>query len=107
MAQVQLNMAIMDGFQFFFFWLNHWPIVYIVLHCCFGRYFVLFLVYFCSFTFSLVRVSIHYSTIVVVLTLTHRYNAVRGHRTASNNSGAEKLPQEKKQIKAKDNTHNN
>ena len=26
---------------------------------------------------------------VVVLTLTHRYNAVRGHRTGSNNSGAE------------------
>ena len=27
--------------------------------------------------------------IVVVLTLTHRYNAVRGHRPGSNNSGAE------------------
>ena len=27
--------------------------------------------------------------VVVVLTLTHRYNAVRGHRTGSNNSGAE------------------
>ena len=26
---------------------------------------------------------------VVVLTLTHRCNAVRGHRTGSNNSGAE------------------
>ena len=25
----------------------------------------------------------------VVLTLTHRYNAVRGHRTGSDNSGAE------------------
>ena len=25
----------------------------------------------------------------VVLTLTHRYNVVRGHRTGSNNSGAE------------------
>ena len=24
--------------------------------------------------------------VVVVLTLTHRYNAVRGHRTGSNNS---------------------
>ena len=27
--------------------------------------------------------------VVVVLTLTHGYNAVRGHRTGSNNSGAE------------------
>ena len=27
--------------------------------------------------------------VVVFLTLTHRYNAVRGHRTGSNNSGAE------------------
>ena len=27
--------------------------------------------------------------VVVVLTLTRRYNAVRGHRTGSNNSGAE------------------
>ena len=26
---------------------------------------------------------------IVVLTLTHRYNAVRGHRTGSNSSGAE------------------
>ena len=26
---------------------------------------------------------------IVVLTLTHRFNAVRGHRTGSNNSGAE------------------
>ena len=31
----------------------------------------------------------YYVVIVVVLTLTHRYNAVRGHRTGSNNSGAE------------------
>ena len=31
--------------------------------------------------------------VVVVLTLTHGYNAVRGHRTGSNNSGA-KLSQE-------------
>ena len=33
-----------------------------------------------------------YSTpnvVVVVLTLTHRHNAVRGHRTGSNNSGVE------------------
>ena len=40
-AQVQLNKAIMDGFQlffFFFFLLNHWPIVYVVLHFCFSRY---------------------------------------------------------------------
>ena len=27
--------------------------------------------------------------VVVGLTLTHRYNAVRGHRTGSNNSGVE------------------
>ena len=27
--------------------------------------------------------------VAVVLTLTHRYNADRGHRTGSNNSGAE------------------
>ena len=27
--------------------------------------------------------------VVVVLALIHRYNAVRGHRTGSNNSGAE------------------
>ena len=27
--------------------------------------------------------------VVVVLTLTYRYNAVRGHRTCSNNSGGE------------------
>ena len=34
-------------------------VVYIVLHCCFGRYFLFsFLVYFCSFSFSL-RVSFH------------------------------------------------
>ena len=30
---------------------------------------------------------LHY--IMIVLTLSHRYNAVRGHRTGSNNSGAE------------------
>ena len=29
------------------------------------------------------------AVVVVVLTLTHGYNAVRGHRTGSNNSGAE------------------
>ena len=27
--------------------------------------------------------------VVVVLTLTHRYNAFRGHRTGYNNSGAD------------------
>ena len=33
--------------------------------------------------------------VVVVHTLTYRYNAVRGHRTGSNNSGVEdSLPQE-------------
>ena len=47
--------------------------------------------------------------VVVVLTLTHGYNAVRGHRTGSNNSGgAEDLPQEDKQKnRREDNTHNN
>ena len=30
-----------------------------------------------------------YIGVVVVITLTHRYNAVRGHRTGSNNSGVE------------------
>ena len=30
-----------------------------------------------------------YPVVVVVFTLTHRYNAVRGHRTDSNNSGAQ------------------
>ena len=30
-----------------------------------------------------------YLVVVVVLRLTHRCNAVRGHRTGSNNSGAE------------------
>ena len=33
--------------------------------------------------------------VVVVLTLTHGYNAVRGHRTGSNNSGAEDYPRRK------------
>ena len=42
-----------------FFLLNHWRIVYIVLHCCFGRYFLFsFCVSFCSFNFSL-QVSFH------------------------------------------------
>ena len=36
-----------------------------------------------------------YNTAVVVLTLAHRYNAVRGHRTGSNKSGASgRLPLE-------------
>ena len=30
-----------------------------------------------------------YIVVIVVVTLTHRYNAVRGHRTGSNNSGVE------------------
>ena len=42
-------------------------------------------------------------TIVVVLTLTHRYNAVRGHKAGSNNSGAEDYS---KQIKTEDDAHN-
>ena len=44
--------------------------------------------------------------VVVVLTLAHRYNAVRGHRTGSNNSGAE-IISGGKQIKTEDHTHNN
>ena len=38
---------------------------------------------------------------VVVLTLTHRYNAVRGHRTGSNNSGAQDYPRSKTSKKQK------
>ena len=33
------------------------------------------------------------AVVAVVLALPHRYNAVRGHRTGSNNSGG-RLPQE-------------
>ena len=40
------------------------------------------------------------SFVVAVFTLTHRYNAVRGHRTGSNNSG-EELSQEESKIKRK------
>ena len=78
MAQVQLNVAIMHGFQPFLvvFLLNHRPIACIVLHCCFGRY-LSFLVYFCSFTFSLVRVSFHYSTIMRTLVSTSTYPYVQ------------------------------
>ena len=36
---------------------------------------------------------------VVALILTHRYNAVRGHRTCSNNSGAGDYLRGGKQIK--------
>ena len=43
--------------------------------------------------------------VVVVLTLVHLYNAVRGHRTGSNNSGAEIIAGGK-QIKTQDNTQN-
>ena len=48
--------------------------------------------------------------VIVVLTLlSHRYNAVRGHRTiGSNNSGLEwKITSGGKQIQTGDNTHNN
>ena len=41
--------------------------------------------------------------VVVVLTLTHRYNAVRCHRTGSNNSGAEDYLRKKN--KKEDKTH--
>ena len=44
------------------------------------------------------------NVVVVALTLTHRYNAVRGHRTGSHNSGAEDYLR-RKQIKTEDNTH--
>ena len=44
--------------------------------------------------------------VVVVLTLTHGYNAVRGHRTGSNNSGAE-IISGGKQLTTEGNTHNN
>ena len=37
----------------------------------------------------------------LVLTFTHRYNAVRGHRTDSNNSGAENYPRRKNKQKEK------
>ena len=43
---------------------------------------------------------------VVVLALTHRYNAVRGHRTGANNSGVEDYLRRKKN-ETKDNTHDN
>ena len=39
--------------------------------------------------------------VVVVLTLTHRYNAVRGQRTGSNNSGAEDYRRRKTNKKQK------
>ena len=45
------------------------------------------------------------TVVVVVLTLlTHRYEAVRGHRTGSNNSGAEDYLR-RKTHKTEDNTH--
>ena len=44
--------------------------------------------------------------VVVVLTLSHRYNAVRGLRTGSGNSGAEDDLRRKKN-KTEDNTHHN
>ena len=47
------------------------------------------------------------TVVVVVLTLlTHRYEAVRGHRTGSNNSGAEDYLR-RETNKAEDNTRNN
>ena len=39
--------------------------------------------------------------VVVVLTVTHGYNAVRGHRTGSNNSGAEDYLRRKENKKQK------
>ena len=44
----------------------------------------------------------------VVLTSTHRYNAVRGHRTGSNKQlWSRRLPQEEKQSETEATTHNN
>ena len=40
-------------------------------------------------TMPLLFIDIVVVVVVVVLTLTHRYNAFRGHRTGSNNSGAD------------------
>ena len=82
MAQVQLNMAILDVFNCFwsFFLLNHWPIpvVYIVSHCSLMlRPLPFVLVYFCSFIFSLVRVSFHYSTVMCTSASTSTYSYVQ------------------------------
>ena len=64
---------VFNVFFSFCFLLNHWPIVYIVLHCCFGRYFLCFWFIVALFTFSLVRVSFHLLTImrIWVSTSTH------------------------------------
>ena len=60
-----------------FFLLNHWPIVYIVLRCCFGRYiFFCFWFVFALITFSHVRVSFHYSTIMRTSASTSTYSYV-------------------------------
>ena len=40
--------------------------------------------------------------VVVILTLTHRYDAVRGHRTGSNNSGVEDSPRGKTNKKSEE-----
>ena len=67
MAQVQLNIAIMDGFQLFlvFFLPNHCPIVYIVWHCSFGRYlsfvFGLFLLFHFFTRTSFISLFNHYA----------------------------------------------
>ena len=44
-------------------------------------------------------------TNVVVLTLTHGYNAIRSRRTGFNNSGAENYLRRKNDFKTEDNTH--
>ena len=62
------------------FWLfvlvNHWPILYIVLHCCFGRSFLFFFCFLrlCSFIFSLVGVSFHNQTIMRTWLSTSTYS---------------------------------
>ena len=52
------------------------------------------------------RLFIASTIVVVVLALTHRYNAVRGPWTGSNNSGAKDyLRRKTNEIKTEDNTH--
>ena len=60
-------------------------------------------------TIALSKVDGYFVVVVaVVLTLTHHgYNAVRGHRTGSNNSGAEDDLRRKTNKKTEYNTHNN
>ena len=83
MAQVQLNMAILDVFNCFwsFFLLNHWPIP-VSVHCFALQLLLRPLSFFCFwfillFHFSLVRVSFHYSTIMRTSASTSTYSYVQ------------------------------